>query len=185
MGQDRILVGRFGAAHGVKGEVRLKSFTQEPKAIGTYGPLFDLHGARVFEIVCLRNVKDDLFVARLKGVATRSEAEALAGLELHVPRAVLPPPREDEFYFADLIGLVAEDEAGERIGRIVQVLNHGAGDMLEIAPVSGGETLLVPFTREAAPIVDVKAGHVVVVPPAESEAGAEFDAPDEDLAKEQ
>ena len=184
MGQDRILVGQFGAAHGVKGEVRLKSFTQEPKAIGTYGPLYDPRGARVFEIAALRNVKDDLFIARLKGIATRNEAEALAGLELYVPRTVLPPPQEDEFYFADLIGLAAEDEGGERIGQIVQVLNYGAGDMLEIAPVSGGETLLVPFTKEAVPIVDVNAGHVVVVPPVEIEAGAEFNAADENLAKE-
>ncbi len=173
MEQDRILVGQFGAAHGVKGEVRLKSFTEDPKAIGVYGPLSDRQGAHVFEIAALRNVKDDLFIARLKGVTTRNAAEALTGLELYVPRTVLPPPQEDEFYFADLIGLAVEDEAGERIGRIVQVLNYGAGDMLEIAPVSGGESLLVPFTKEAVPIIDVKAGRIIVVPPYEIEISPE------------
>jgi 16S rRNA processing protein RimM len=170
MEQDRILVGQFGAAHGIKGEVRLKSFTQEPKAIALYGHLYDRQGVHVFEIAALRNVKDDLFIARLKGIATRNEAEALAGLELYVARAVLPPPQEDEFYFADLIGLAAEDEAGETIGRIVQVLNYGAGDMLEIAPVSGGDSLLVPFTKEVVPIIDVKTGRIVVVLPHEIEA---------------
>jgi len=98
------------------------------------------------------------------------EAEALAGLELYVPRAVLPAPQEDEFYFADLIGLAAQDEAGETIGHVVHVLNYGAGDMLEIAPRSGGETMLVPFSKAAVPVVDINSGRVVVRLPDEIEA---------------
>jgi 16S rRNA processing protein RimM len=170
MPQERILVGKFGAAHGVRGEVRLKSFTGDPKAIAAYGPLADKQGGRSFEITSLRHVKDDIFVARLKGVATREAAEALANIELYVPRDILPAPQEDEFYITDLIGLAAVDENGETIGSIVQVLNYGAGDMIEIAPRAGGETLLVPFTKEAVPTIDIKAGRIVVIPPDEVEA---------------
>jgi 16S rRNA processing protein RimM len=170
MPQDRILVGQFGAAHGVKGEVRLKSFTQDPQAIGGYRPLVDKHGARVFDIAGLRPVKDDLLIARIAGISTRAAAEALVGVELYVARAALPPPPDDEFYFADLIGLAAVDAAGTTIGSIAQVRNHGAGDMLEIARQAGGETLLVPFTKAAVPIIDVQAGRVVVVLPDEIEA---------------
>jgi 16S rRNA processing protein RimM len=172
--EEPILVGQFGAAHGVKGEVRLKSFTQDPKAIGRYGPLYDRQGARSFEIAALRSVKDDLLVVRLKKIATRNEAEALTGLELYVSRAALPPPEEDEFYFTDLIGLAAHDEAGAAIGHIVQVPNYGAGNMLEIAPAAGGESLLVPFTKEAVPTIDIKAGKIVVILPDEIEASPEF-----------
>jgi 16S rRNA processing protein RimM len=170
---ERLLVGQFGAAHGVKGEVRLKSFTQDPQAIGCYGPLFDRHGVRTFVIAGLRPLKDDLFVARLEGISTRAGAEALAGIELYVPRAVLPPPQDEEFYFADLIGLLAANEAGETIGPVVQVLNYGAGDMLEIAPRAGGETLLVPFTKAAVPHVDLAAGELVVSLPDAIEASPE------------
>jgi 16S rRNA processing protein RimM len=169
--QDRILVGQFGAAHGVKGEVRLKSFTGDPKAIAAYGPLSDRQGTRTFEIAALRNVKDDLFVARVKGISTRDAAEALANIELYVSRAALPAPEEeDEFYIADLIGLTARTENGEPIGSVVQVLNYGAGDMIEIAPLAGGETLLVPFTREAVPQIDLKGGYITIVLPDEIDA---------------
>jgi 16S rRNA processing protein RimM len=173
MPQELVLVGQFGAAHGIKGEVRLKSFTQEPQAIGRYGPLSDRHGARAFTIASLRPLKDDLFVARLKGISTRAAAQALTGLELYVPRAALPPPEDEEFYFADLVGLVAADEAGETIGPVVQVLNYGAGDMLEIATRSGGETLLVPFTKAAVPHVDLAAGRLVISLPHVIEASPE------------
>ncbi len=168
--QDRILVGQFGAAHGVKGELRLKSFTQDPKAIGSYGGLFDATGARQFEIEALRPLKDDLFVARIKGIATREAAEKLTNVGLYVARENLPAAEEDEYYHADLIGLTAKTESGEEIGEIVRVLNFGGGDILEIASHEGGETLLLPFTKAAVPIVDLAQGYVIVVPPVEIEA---------------
>jgi 16S rRNA processing protein RimM len=164
-----VLVGRLGAAHGVRGEIRLQSFTADPAAIATYGPLFDASGARRFVISSLRSLGKDMFVARLEGVADRGAAEALTGVELHLPREALPPPEEDEFYLADLEGLRAETRAGETLGVVIGVRNFGAGDILEIAPRGGGETLLLPFTRAAVPVVDVSGGRVVVEPPSESD----------------
>jgi 16S rRNA processing protein RimM len=166
-------VGRIGAAHGVNGEVRLTSFTQDPKAIGAYGPLTDAGGARRFEIVALRPLRDHLFVARLKGVLTREAAEALNNTQLHVARDALPATGEDEFYNADLIGLAARNAAGARIGHVLNVLNFGGGDILEIAPAGGGETLLLPFTKDAVPVIDFEAGEIVIVVPVEVEADPE------------
>jgi 16S rRNA processing protein RimM len=172
MTQDRILVGQFGAAHGVKGEVRLKSFTQEPAAIGRYGVLSDARGLRSFEIAALRHLKDDLFVAKVTGITTRDAAEKLTNIGLYLARKDLPAAEEDEFYHADLIGLAARTTSGEELGRIVQILNFGGGDILEVAPPEGGETLLVPFTKEAVPQVDIGAGYLIVEPPAEIESAA-------------
>lgn len=168
-----VLVGRIGAAHGIKGEVRLVSFTAEPKAIGTYGPLDDESGTRRFEIAALRPVKDNIFIARLAGVTTREAAEALNNLDLYLPRAALPAAADDEFYHADLIGLTALDSAGAEIGRVTDVLNFGGGDILEIAPAAGGETLLLPFTKACVPSVDLAQKRLVVVPPIEVEAAPE------------
>jgi 16S rRNA processing protein RimM len=169
MGNERILVGQFGAAHGVRGEVRLKSFTQDPAAIARYGTLSDASGARSYEIASLRLLKDDLFVAKVTGITTREQAEKLTNVALYMPREKLPAADEDEFYHADLIGLSARTEAGEVIGTITNVLNFGGGDILEITPKDGGETLLIPFTKAAAPIIDIANGFVVVVPPDEVE----------------
>jgi 16S rRNA processing protein RimM len=168
--ERRVLVGRIGAAHGVKGEVRLMSFTQDPKAIGAYGPLTDVRGAMQFEIAALRPLKDNLFVARLAGITTREAAEAMTNIDLYVGRDALAPTAEDEFYRADLIGLSARTAAGEHVGRVVHVLNFGGGDILEIEPEAGAESLLVPFTKTAVPFVDVAGGEIVIVPPAEIEA---------------
>lgn len=172
MGKERILVGQFGAAHGVKGELRLKSFTQDPAAIARYGRLFDASGARSFEIAALRPLKEDLFVARVEGITTREAAAALTNLPLYALRAALPPAEADEFYHADLIGLVARSATGEAIGTVAQVLNFGGGDILEIAPKEGGETWLVPFTKAAVPKVAVAEGYLVVVPPEEVDASS-------------
>ncbi len=126
----------------------------------------------------LRPLKDDLFVARVKGIETREAAEALTNTALYVTREKLPAAEEEEFYHADLIGLAAKSEAGETIGTIVAVLNFGGGDILEIAPVEKGETLLLPFTKAAVPVVDVAQGHVIVVPPVEvDEAITHTDSP--------
>ncbi len=167
--RDLVLVGRFGAAHGVRGEVRLKSFTGDPAAIGDYSPVYSADGARSFALRSLRHIRDDIFVARVEGVNDRSAAEALANLDLHVRKADLPPADEEEYYHSDLIGLSAQLENGELIGEVVNVLNFGAGDILEVRPVSGGETLLYPFTKAVAPVVDLSAGRVTIAPPQESE----------------
>jgi 16S rRNA processing protein RimM len=170
MFQDRILVGRFGAPHGVKGEVRLQSFTGAPKAIAAYKPLLDASGARQFSIKALRHLKDNVFVVRIAGVDDRTSAESLTNVEIFVPREALPEAGNDEFYLADLIGLAAVSESGEAIGRIVDVHNFGGGDILEIAREEGGETLLMPFTKEVVPTIDVTAGRLIIAPPVEIEA---------------
>ena len=165
MPSARILVGRFGAPHGVRGELRLQSFTEDPAAIARYGPLQDASGARRFEIKALRPVKDNLLVVRLAGVADRTAAEALTNTELFVPRDALPAADEDEFYLADLIGMAAVDEMGAAVGHVLAVPNYGAGDILEIAPAAGGETLLLPFTRAVVPAIDLTQRRVTVMLP--------------------
>jgi 16S rRNA processing protein RimM len=161
----KILVGVFGAAHGIRGEVRLKSYTADPAAIGAYGPLHDESGARSYSIDALRPIGKDLFVAHVAGVADRSAAEALNGTELFVPRDVLSAPEEEEFYHADLIGLRVENENAEFFGSVVAVHNFGAGDILEIAPppdAPNKTTAMLAFTRALVPVVDVSAARIVV-----------------------
>lgn len=159
--RDHLLVGVIGAAHGLRGDVRVKSYTGDPSAIGFYGPLHDAAGTRAFEFETLRHLRDDVFVARFKGVGDRSAAEALVNTSLYAARERLAPVEEEEFLHADLIGLAAETAAGEKLGRVVAVQNFGAGDLIEIAPPAG-ETLLVPFTRAIVPLVDLANGRVVV-----------------------
>jgi 16S rRNA processing protein RimM len=174
----KILVGVFGAAHGIRGEIRLKSYTAEPAAIGTYGALHDGSGARVFEMEGLRPVGKDMFVARVKGVADRNAAEALNGIELFVARDLLPPPEEEEFYHADLIGLRVENGGGDLLGTIVALHNFGAGDILEIAPprdVQDQTTAMVAFTRALVPVVDVAGGRVTVANDPFAEQGSRLD----------
>lgn len=163
-----VLVGRFGAPQGVRGEIRIKSYTADPLSIGDYGPLSDETGAKTFEIERLRPLKDDMVAAKVRGLADRDAAGALTGVSLHVARDKLPPPDEDEFYIADLVGLSAVSPEGETIGAVKNVLNFGAGDILEIAPTAG-ETLMLPFTKEVAPSIDFAGGKIVVVRPAETE----------------
>lgn len=161
-----VLVARVGAAHGIKGEVRVKPLTADPLAITLYGPLEATDGRR-FEVEAARpaaGTSPDMLVVRFKGIATRNDAEALNGTELFVARESLPEAGTDEFYHADLIGLAAVTTAGEALGTIVGVPNYGAGDLLEIAP-SRGPTLLVPFTRAAVPEVDLAGKRVIVSPP--------------------
>jgi 16S rRNA processing protein RimM len=164
-----ILMGVFGAPQGVGGEIRVKSLTKEPSAIGGYGPLTDKGRARAFAFETLRPLKDDMLIARVAGVSSREAAEALKGVEIFARRDQLPPPNEDEFYYDDLVGLEALDAAGTRIGRVVSLMNYGAGDVLEIAPAQGGETLLLPFTKRVAPRVDFDAGRIVIEQPGEVE----------------
>ena len=160
---DRVCVGAIAGAFGVRGEVRLKSFCAEPAAIADYGPLYDDKGRR-FDVALTTSVKGG-FAARLSGVGSKEAADALRGVRLHADREKLPPLTEDEFYHADLIGLDVVDTGGAPIGAVRAVLNHGAGDLLEIAPVGGGQPLLLPFTREAVPTVDLASRRIVVDPP--------------------
>jgi 16S rRNA processing protein RimM len=162
-----LAVGIFGAPHGVRGEMRVKSYTNDPKALSAYGDLTDSTGARSFKIVALRILKDDMVVVRLDGVADRGAAALLNGVELFAHRENLPAPDADEFYHVDLVGLVATTRDGETLGRVIGLRNFGAGDILEIAPPGGGETLLFPFTKAVAPEIDVPAGSIVIVPPRE------------------
>ena len=159
-----MLLGEIGRPQGLQGEVRLRSFTEHPAAIAEYGPLEDETGTRLFEIETLR-VTPKALSARIKGVTTRDEAEALTGTKLYAPHARLPAREEDEWYHADLIGLAATDKDGAAIGTVIAVHNFGAGDLLEIRPAEGGATVLVPFTRDTVPEVDVEGGWLRVVPP--------------------
>ncbi len=169
--KNLVLLGRFGAPHGVRGEIRLQSFTADPLAIGSYGPLTDKSGAKSFTLASLRPQGKDMLVARVEGVADRTGAERLTGVELYIARDRLPAPEDDdEFYLADLVGLRAETRDGKEIGKVLAVRNFGAGDILEIAPAEGGETLMFPFTRVVVPVVSVPEGRVVVEPPEEIEA---------------
>ena len=166
---DKILVARFGAAHGVRGEIRLWSFTQDPLALANYGPLETADGARTFELESLRPQKDFL-VARVNGIDDRTAAEALRNVELYVPRDRLPPIEDEAtWYISDLIGLAAQTHDGARAGTVAAVHDFGAGDVLELAPADGGPTVMLPFTAETVPEVDVAAGRLVVVLPTEDD----------------
>jgi 16S rRNA processing protein RimM len=161
---ERVCVGRIGAPHGIRGEVRLQSFTGEPMAIADFGPLENKDCTQSFEIETVRPAKNVL-VARFKGVGDRSAAERLCNIELYVPRERLPAPAADEFYHADLIGLTAVTTAGEPIGTVVAIHNFGAGDVLELQPAGQLATVMLPFTAAAVPVVDVAGGRIVIDPP--------------------
>ena len=148
---------------------RLRSFTEDPVAVAAYGPLESEDGTRHFEIEAMRPAKDH-FVVRLKGVHDRNAAERLTNLKLYVPRDRLPPTKDaDTYYHADLIGLDAQTADGSVIGKVTAIQNFGAGDLIEITRTAGADTLLIPFSETAVPVVDVAGGRIVVVPPAESE----------------
>jgi 16S rRNA processing protein RimM len=166
-----ICVARIGAPHGVRGAVKLWTFTEDPLAVKRYGPLATKDGARLFEVTHAREAKGHL-VATLKGVATREDAERLNGVELYIAREKLPATDTDEYYHADLIGLAAVTLANEPIGRVTAIHNFGAGDIIEIAPPRGA-TMLLPFTNAVVPSVDLAAGRVVIELPAEIDGGDE------------
>jgi len=169
----QICVARIGAAHGVRGAVKLWTFTDDPFAVKNYGPLSTRDGVRQFEITSAREAKDHL-VATFKGVATRDEAERLNGIELYIARDKLPATEDDEYYHADLIGLDAVTPANEPLGRVIAIHNFGAGDIIEIAPPAGA-TMLLPFSNAVVPTVDIPGGRVVIELPEEIE-GDEPDA---------
>lgn len=169
----KICVARIGAPHGIRGAVKLWTFTEDPLAVTDYGPLTTKDGGRTLEVDTVREANGHL-VATFKNVASREDAERLNGIELYIPRDVLPDTEDGEYYHADLIGLAAVDAAGASIGKVLAVHNFGAGDIIEIAPLEGN-TLLLPFTDAVVPTVDLKAGHVVIEMPGEIDG----DSPDE------
>ena len=160
---DLILLGVIGAAHGIKGEVRIKAFTGDPLAIADYGPLTDEKGRR-FEIAEIRPAKE-VVVARLKGITSREAAESLNGVNLYVARDRIPAPEdEDEFLQADLIGCAVVGPDGVVLGTVTTVANYGAGDLLDIL-LPDGRSVLMPFTKAFAPRIDIAARLIEAVPP--------------------
>jgi 16S rRNA processing protein RimM len=180
MSKDRVLVGVFGAPHGVRGEMRLKSFTADPAAAAGYGPVSTEDG-RTFRLKLVRPLKDDMVIVRTEGVADRDAAAKLTHLKLYVARERLPATQEEEFYHSDLIGLTVVGAEGEALGTVAAVVDFGAGDLLEIRRPEGGATVLLPFTKAFVPTVDVKAGRILAVPPAglfDPGSDEDEDAPD-------
>jgi 16S rRNA processing protein RimM len=166
MTTDRIIVGAIAGSFGVQGEVRLKSFCADPAAIAGYGPLYTEDGTRSFKVKLTKAVSGGLG-ARLSGVETKEQADALRGTSLYADRARLPRLPDDEFYHADLIGLTVKDPGGALIGTVQAVHNHGAGDLLEIMGPGMKSSLLLPFTRATVPLVDISSGIIVADPPEE------------------
>lgn len=169
MSADRLLaVGRVAGAFGVRGEVRIAAFTEDPLALARFRALKRQDGSPALAITTAREAKGGL-ICRCEGVETKEQADALRGLRLFIPRDALPEPDEDEFYLADLIGLAVVDPAGAPVGKVKSVQDFGAGDILEIIPEEGGATWYLPFTREAVPEVKIAEGKIVAVRPAEVE----------------
>lgn len=173
--EDRVCVGAIASVRGLKGEVRIKSFTADPDGIAAYGPVTTEDGNRSFRLKVTARVKG-LLIARLDGIDDRTAAEELKGTRLYVPRSALPKPEDGEFYHADLVGLSAETETGVKLGTVKAVQNFGAGDILEIARdedgtgEDSGDDMLIPFTAAAVPDVDFLGGRVVIIPPVYVEA---------------
>lgn len=180
--QELVLVGAISGARGLKGEVRIKSFTADPKGISHYGDVFEENGAKSYTIRVIGLAKGQV-LARLGGIEDRTAAEALKGTRLYVPKTALPEPAQDEFYFSDLVGLRADLIGGEKLGFVKEVHDFGAGAMLE---VTGGDfgIVMVPFSRTAVPQVDIKGGRVVIDPPPGLLEPAEPEAMSEDMTEE-
>lgn len=169
-GSRRVLLGVIQSAHGIRGQVMIKSFTEYPEDIAAYGALEDETGARTFEIE-VTSVTPKGVIATIEGVSDRTAAETLKGTPLYVSRDSLPPPEEDEYYHADLVGLSAIDKQGGPIGRIQNVLNFGAGDILEIAKPNVKQTLLWPMRADVVLNVDIAGGTITLEAPPEIDAG--------------
>ncbi|MGA9435544.1 MAG: ribosome maturation factor RimM [Roseobacter sp.] len=164
MSNEKICVGAIAGAYGVQGEVRIKSFCAIAEDIETYNPLSSEDGATHFHLAIIRQIKNG-FAARIAEVATKEEADALKGTQLFAQRDQLPSLPDDEYYHADLIGLDVFDSGGTQLGTVKTVLDHGAGDILEIRRPASSETVLLPFTLALVPTVDLAAGKIIVDPP--------------------
>lgn len=171
--EKTILMGKIGAAHGIKGEVRITTFTGDPDAIANYGPL-DTDRAGLTVTIETARLSKNVLVARLKGIRDRNEAEKLNGVSLFIDRDRLPEPDdEDDFYHADLIGLDARLESGVSIGAVSALLNYGAGDLIEVRDPRSGDTFLYPFTKTVVPTIKIADGFLVIAPPLDAEPGEE------------
>ena len=168
-----LLMGRIGAAHGIKGEVRIQSFTEDPLALVDYGRMQTNKPGLTIRILAARTTTNVL-VARLEGVNDRDAAEKLNGVELYVDRSLLPDPdEEDAYYHADLLGLRAQLRDGTALGVVAAVPNYGAGDILEVRDERSGDTFLYPFTKAVVPEVHLADGYLVIEPPIEADPGEE------------
>jgi 16S rRNA processing protein RimM len=161
---DRICVGAIAGSFGVTGEVRLKSFCAEPAAIADYAPLYTEDGSQEFTVNILRPINNG-FAVHLSGIKTKEQADALKGISLFADRDKLPSLPDDEYYHTDLIGLTVIDTGGKELGKVVDVLNHGSADLLEIRAADQSDTVLLPFTQAAIPTVDLTAGRIIADPP--------------------
>ena len=161
---DRVIVGSIGGAFGVHGEVRLKSYCADPQAIADYTPLYTEDGRSFAQVVLTGQLKNG-FTARIDGVVTKENADALRNVDLYAPRDVMPSLPDDEYYYADLMGLTVVDTGGVTLGTVKNVMDHGAGDLLEIIVPGQSETVLLPFTQAAVPTVDLSARRIVADPP--------------------
>lgn len=164
MSEQRVVVGSLAGAFGVKGEVRLKSYCAEPADISLYTPLTTEDG-RTFRVVVILGQAPGALVARIEGIDTKEEADALRGQSLYADRSRLPHLPDDEYYHADLIGLPVFDTGGKALGTVKAVLNHGAGDILEILTAGASDTMLLPFTHAVVPTVDLAARRIIADPP--------------------
>lgn len=164
MTDTRVIVGSIGGSFGVKGEVRLKSFCADPAAIADYTPLFTEDGRKFDQIVLTGQLKNG-FSAQISGILTKEDGDALRNTPVYADRSAMPPVDDDEYYYTDLIGLTVTDTGGTLLGTVKTVVDHGAGDLLEITPPSTPETVFLPFTQAAVPTVDLKSGKIIADPP--------------------
>lgn len=170
--QDRVCIGAIAGVRGLKGEVRIKSFTADPDDVAAYGPVSTDNGDKSYRINITAHAKG-LVIARLDGIADRTAAEALKGTKLYVPKDVLPAPEDGEYYHADLVGLTAKTEDGEHLGTVKAIHNFGAGDIIEID--AGDDDMMIPFTANTIPVVDIENDRIVVKPLPVVEASGEAD----------
>jgi 16S rRNA processing protein RimM len=170
---NKIFVGQIGAAHGIKGQVRIATHTQDPEAIGSYGPLDTDRPGLTITLTKVR-LQKNVVIAHIKGVTDRTAAEQLNGVSLFIDRGKLPEPEdEDDFYHADLLGLEARLESGVVIGNVSAIPNFGAGDLIEIRDPQSGDTYLYPFTKAVVPTIRIAEGYLIIVVPLDAEEGEE------------
>lgn len=180
--KDRVCVGVIVGAHGVRGALRVKSFTVQPADLAAYGPVEDESGKRQFPLTLLGESNKGVVLVKLDGVNDRNAADALKGVKLMVPRAALPETEEEEFYYSDLIGLKVELSDGALVGKVKAIFDFGGGDVIEIQGPNGA--VMYPFTRAVVPVVDIAGGRLVIDPPEEIVARPDGLDGDEDAGDE-
>jgi len=170
---NQIFLGQIGAAHGIKGQVRIATHTQDPEAIGSYGPLDTDRPGLTITLTKVR-LQKNVIVAHIKGISDRTAAEQLNGVSLFIDRSKLPDTEdEDDFYHADLLGLDARLDSGVVIGKVSAVLNFGAGDLIEVRDPQSGDTYLYPFTKAVVPVINIAEGYLTIVVPLDAPEGEE------------